>query len=177
MIRICVVALALLPVAGALQAQQTPYAGLERRAIKALSEERMAALMAGEGAGYALAAELNGYPGPRHVLDLADSLHLTEKQRTAVADVFERMQEAARALGQQLVAGEAALDSAFAGMTITPERLRESLEGLAALEGELRGVHLAAHLEVTTLLSQHQRGEYGRLRGYAGGHGEHHDGS
>jgi hypothetical protein len=45
------------------QAHQ-PYAGLEARAIKALSEQQIADLEAGRGMGMALAAELNGYPGP-----------------------------------------------------------------------------------------------------------------
>lgn len=57
-----------------------PYAGLETRQIKALSGEPVAELRAGEGMGLALAAELNGYPGPRHVLDLANQLGLTDEQ-------------------------------------------------------------------------------------------------
>ena len=33
--------------------------------------------------GLALAAELNGYPGPSHVLELADKLELSAEQRAA----------------------------------------------------------------------------------------------
>ena len=43
---------------------QQPYAGLEGRSVKALSEQQIADLRAGRGMGLALAAELNGYPGP-----------------------------------------------------------------------------------------------------------------
>ena len=49
-----------------------PYAGMQQRALKALSEDQIADLRAGKGMGLALAAELNGYPGPIHVLELCD---------------------------------------------------------------------------------------------------------
>ena len=50
---------------------ETPYAGQQTRTIKALSDDEIAALRNGEGMGMAKAAELNGYPGPIHVLSLA----------------------------------------------------------------------------------------------------------
>jgi hypothetical protein len=59
----------------------TPYAGQQARTIKALSDEDIAALLKGDGMGFAKAAELNGYPGPKHVLDLAEKLKLTDAQR------------------------------------------------------------------------------------------------
>ena len=167
--------LTLVVATGVVEAQESPYTGLEAREIKALSAERIAALLSGEGAGYALAAELNGYPGPRHVLDLADSLALTAGQRVRVTEIFEGMQAAARDLGRRIVAGEAALDTAFAGGSIDTSRLRASLAELARLEGELRRVHLGAHLEVTSHLSPHQVHEYGRLRGYGGPGGHRHE--
>jgi hypothetical protein len=57
-----------------------PYAGLEKRAIKALSDAQIADLRAGRGMGLALPAELNGYPGPVHVLELGDRLGLDAEQ-------------------------------------------------------------------------------------------------
>jgi hypothetical protein len=68
-----------------------PYAGQQTRQIKALSDDDIAALLKGEGTGYAKAAELNGYPGPKHVLDLAGQLKLTEAQRRQVQAIFDRM--------------------------------------------------------------------------------------
>ena len=53
------------------QQPAAPYAGYQQRPIKALSEQQIADLRAGRGMGLALAAELNGYPGPVHVLALA----------------------------------------------------------------------------------------------------------
>ena len=64
-----------LPTAASLAQSQQPYAGLEARSIKALSDQQIADLKAGRGMGLALAAELNGHPGPMHVLELADPLN------------------------------------------------------------------------------------------------------
>jgi hypothetical protein len=66
----------------ALAQSQQPYAGLEARSIKALSQQQIDDLKAGRGMGLALAAELNGYPGPMHVLELADALHLSARNET-----------------------------------------------------------------------------------------------
>lgn len=43
-------------------ASAQPYSGIEQRAIKSLSDEQISDLRAGRGMGFALAAELNGYP-------------------------------------------------------------------------------------------------------------------
>ena len=63
------------------------------REVKALSAEQMTALAAGRGMGSALAAELNGYPGPLHVLELADPLGLSEGQRAPNAPAMKREAE------------------------------------------------------------------------------------
>ena len=76
----------------------TPYAGQQARTIKALSDEDIAALRKGEGAGMAKAAELNGYPGPAHVLTLAAQLGLAESQWQEVSAIFDRMNAAAKPL-------------------------------------------------------------------------------
>src|SRR5271154_7187001 len=88
----------------------TPYAGQQARAIKALSDEDIAALRKGEGMGMAKAAELNGYPGPKHALDLAQQLQLTDAQRRDVQAIFDRMSAAAKPLGDELIAQEQSLD-------------------------------------------------------------------
>lgn len=76
----------------------TPYAGEQARTIKTLSDDDIAALRKGEGMGMAKAAELNGYPGPAHVLALAAPLGLTETQQRKVRTIFERMSAAAKPL-------------------------------------------------------------------------------
>src|SRR3954451_993619 len=97
---------------------QTPYAGMQTRSIKALSEQQVTDLNAGRGMGMALAAELNGYPGPSHVLELADKLELTADQRAAVKRLFDSMKAESVPLGSQLLQQEAELDRQFASRTV-----------------------------------------------------------
>ncbi len=144
-----------------------PYTGLETRPIKALAPNRVDDLLAGRGAGYALAGELNHYPGPRHVLDLATELQLTPDQDQAARDVLAPMDQQAKLLGSQLVDLEAQLDQAFADGSITDDRLSLLTGQIAQLDGQLRAVHLAAHVKMRAVLTPEQVGRYDRLRGYA----------
>jgi hypothetical protein len=144
----------------------SPYAGQQARTIKALSDDDIAALRNGEGMGMAKAAELNGYPGPAHVLALAGQLGLTEAQQHDVKAIFERMSAAAKPLGAELIEREHALDELFAKGEITPERLTVETAAIADLQGRLRLVHLGAHLETRTLLNPDQIVRYEQLRGY-----------
>jgi len=164
-------AAALLAVAGGQAVAQTPpnqpYAGLQAREIKSLSREQINQLNAGEGMGFALAAELNGYPGPRHVLDLGAQLGLTAAQRADIQRLFDAMKVEALPLGQKLVAAERDLNVAFADRTITQERLAEATAAIGKLQGELRDTHLKFHLATAALLTPDQIHRYGDLRGYA----------
>lgn len=155
---------------GALHASaQSPYAGEQERSIKALSDQRVAGLLAGRGLGYAKAAELNGYPGPKHVLELADELSLSDRQRSHAREIFQDMQARASKLGRHLVEAEAELDRAFGDGGISSGRLEELVAASARIEGELRAAHLQAHLVQADLLDDEQVARYMRLRGY----GEH----
>ena len=155
-------------------AESSPYAGEEAREIKALSESEIADLLAGRGMGHAKAAELNGYPGPKHVLELADELHLSAGQREQTQTVFSRMEASARELGAKLVGAERELDSMFVEGTVTADSMAVALSRIGALQAELRGVHLQAHLEQARILKQGQVARYMELRGYGNGaHGEH----
>src|SRR5713226_1932454 len=100
---------------------QTPYAGMQARSIKALSDQQIADLRAGRGMGLALAAELNGYPGPSHVLELADKLDLSSDQRVQIQRLFDSMKAEAVPLGSKLIEQESNLDRQFATHAITPE--------------------------------------------------------
>jgi hypothetical protein len=153
---------------------QTPYAGLQARPIKALSEQQVADLKAGRGMGLALAAELNGYPGPSHVLELADKLQLSADQRVKVQQLYDSMKAEAIPLGSRLIEQEAALNEQFVQRTVTPESLKASTSILAQTQGTLRETHLKYHLQTVTVLSPAQMRRYAELRGY-GGHRHHHD--
>ncbi len=145
-----------------------PYAGLQARPIKALSDDQVADLKAGRGMGLAMAAELNGYPGPMHVLELADKLHLGTGQKETVEKLFAAMKGDAVPLGQKLIDAEASLDKSFADRTITQAELDRATQAIATLQGELRVAHLKYHLLVSSLLTPEQRNRYAELRGYTG---------
>jgi hypothetical protein len=151
-----------------------PYAGLQARPIKALSEQQIADLKAGRGMGLALAAELNGYPGPMHVLEHSKSLDLSEAQRAKMQELFAAMKAEAVPIGEQLITQEAQLDRHFAERTITPASLATSLQEIGSTQGGLRAAHLKYHLLTVDVLTSAQVRLYGELRGYAGGgHDQH----
>lgn len=154
---------------------QSPYGGQESRAIKALSPQEVSDYLSGKGMGLAKAAELNGYPGPVHVLELAVQLELTAEQRAKSEALFQRTRSSAIALGKELVKEERALDELFASRSIDAPALASSLARIGKLQSQLRQVHLGAHLEQAALLSPEQIARYSQLRGYgaSGGHGGH----
>ena len=156
-------------------AGESRYAGQETRDIKALSPQQVEGYRKGRGMGYARAAELNGYPGPRHVLDLAGELNLSDEQLERTRDIHEAMKREASRLGKQLVEKERALDEAFAGGSIDEASLRSLVEEIAALEARIRRVHLLAHLEQRALLRDRQVRRYVELRGYRPGRDHAHD--
>jgi hypothetical protein len=157
---------ALFLVAAAAANAESPYAGMQTRPIKALSEQQVADLSAGRGMGLALAAELNGYPGPSHVLELADKLDLSTDQRASIQRLFESMKAEALPLGAKLIDQEADLDNQFASHTVTPESLKASTAAVAATQGVLRETHLKYHLSTVAVLSPGQMQRYAELRGY-----------
>jgi Spy/CpxP family protein refolding chaperone len=168
------------PGAAAQHAQHLqPYAGLQARPIKALSAEQIADLRAGRGMGFAMAAELNGYPGPRHVIELADALKLTAEQRAATESLFHKMQAETIPIGERLIAQEAELDRRFAEKSIDDAGLIAATQAIGATEAALRAAHLRYHLVTAEVLTPEQILRYAELRGYAadgaaaGEHGGH----
>jgi Spy/CpxP family protein refolding chaperone len=145
------------------------YAGLQQRAVKALSDEQIADLRAGRGMGLALPAELNGYPGPSHTLEHADALGLSPEQRARTRALFEAMRAEAIPLGEEIIRGEAALEELFARARATPERLAHVTAEIGARQARLRAAHLRYHLVMMDVLSPVQVERYRELRGYAAG--------
>jgi Spy/CpxP family protein refolding chaperone len=147
----------------------SPYAAEAGADIKALSADEVKMLLEGRGMGFAKAAELNGYPGPLHVLELAEALELRAEQRDSTQALFERMRVAALREGAAYVAAERALDRLFAAKTIDAARLEAALATIETHRGRLRAVHLNAHLEQVRILDAAQVAKYSELRGYSGG--------
>ena len=142
------------------------YAGQESRAIKSLSEEDIAALRRGEGWGLALPAELNGVPGPAHLLELKDEIPLTGEQVTEIELAYEEMRAAAIAAGERYIEGERKLEQAFRDRSVTEVSLRAMLREIGERRAELRYVHLSTHLRTPAILTEEQIRRYDELRGY-----------
>lgn len=144
----------------------SPYAGQQTRLIKSLSPDDIAELRRGGGWGLAKAAELNGLPGPAHLLELKDEIGLDAAQLAAIARLRDRMKAGAIAEGERLISLEQALETQFRDRTVTDESLRASLGDIAASRRNLRFIHLSAHLETPEILSPAQIRKYNELRGY-----------
>lgn len=151
----------------------SPYVAQMASTVRGLSEQEIADLATGAGMGYARPAELNGYPGPLHVLELAEDLALTEAQEDAVRGIRADMLAKAVPLGQRYLELYAELEKRFREGDMDSAAVADHSARLGDLDGELRTVHLSAHLTTRDVLTQHQRFEYDRLRGYAEGEMDH----
>ena len=152
----------------------SPYTGQEARGIKALSQDDIEGLLSGAGTpfgGVAKPAELNGYPGPRHVLDAieAGEFKVSDEQKENIEILYKEMRTEAIALGEKIIALEIAIDDAFSGETTTEEFLQEKVTQSAELYGQLRIVHLKYHLSMVEILTAEQVAKYNDLRGYTSG--------
>jgi len=152
--------------APALAQQQQPYAGMQTRAIKSLSEQQIADLNAGRGMGLALAAELNGYPGPSHAIELSARLGLSPDQVERLQALFSAMKAETIPIGADLIAQERSLNEAFAAQTITLASLESSSQRIGETQGRLRAAHLKYHLSTVAVLRPEQIRRYNELRGY-----------
>lgn len=153
----------------------SPYVGQEQREIKALSTEEIAGYLSGSGMGLAKVAELHHYPGPRHVLDLAEPLQLSAEQRQKTQSIFEEMRTEAVRLGTHLLEKERQLDTLFAAGTITEAQVDQLVTEIGTMQGQLRLVHLRAHLAQRAILTSAQVRRYDTLRGYNMSQHDHSD--
>jgi len=168
-VRILVGGLLVLCVVGRVGADNvSPYRGQMNTAIRGLSEHEVSDLRQGRGMGRARAAELNGYPGPRHVLDAvqAGELTLTPEQTRNAEQLYDGMVHEAQRLGAQILREEQNLEGEFRGRRISESDLRTRTLRIASLEGERRAVHLRAHIQMRAALSAPDIQKYNAIRGY-----------
>ena len=152
---------------GAEGVARSPYADERGREIASLSAEDVAELRRGGGWGLARAAELNGMPGPIHLLELAEELELDPGQVREIRALYEAMRARAVPAGETLIEREAALDALFRSGAVDAASLGAAVRAAGDARAALREVHLAAHLATPALLNEAQRRRYDELRGYA----------
>jgi hypothetical protein len=143
------------------------YAGEEEREIKSLSATDIEELQNGKGWGLAKAAELNGVPGPVHLLEMKEEIDLSPEQIRAIEEIYVKMKQEAVPLGFELIELERELNNHFANRTITDELLSQILQKITQVHGQLRYVHLSTHLKTPDILEPDQITLYNKLRGYS----------
>lgn len=151
------------------QQHQSEYAGQEMRSIKSLSNNDIEQLKSGKGWGLAKAAELNGMPGPSHLLQMKNEISLSKQQEEKIRLLFEEMKSKAIPLGNELIELEKKLNNAFANRTITDEILSQQLDAISVVRKKLRYIHLQTHLLTPAILTEKQIQKYNQLRGYGAG--------
>jgi Spy/CpxP family protein refolding chaperone len=117
-----------------------------------------------EGAGMASYADLNGYPGPKHILDMQEKLNLSEEQLKDVQSIFEAMKENAQAKGEAIIAKEVELEQLFRLGKATESEAKTLSRTIGTLRGELRAVHLTAHVQAKQVLTKEQVTTYNSIR-------------
>jgi Spy/CpxP family protein refolding chaperone len=153
-------------IASAVFAADSPYAGQQSRAIKALSADEISDYLEGRGMGTSKSAELNHYPGPVHVLAQSAALGLSDTQRAQTQAIFEAMSVEAKRSGRAIVGKEAELEALYKEGKATNEQVKRVLDELARLQAEFRYSHLSAHLALRSVLTAEQVAQYDSMRGY-----------
>lgn len=148
-------------------ATQSPYAGQQDRAITSLSAEDQKALANGEGWGLAKPAELNGVPGPAHLLELAKEIGLSSEQVEKVQKLFKDMKAQAIALGNEYMAAEKAIDDYFRSGSFSDRELRQRVDQAEQALANLRFLHLSYHHRTLEVITPEQVKQYNELRGYS----------
>ena len=146
---------------------KSKYVGQERREIKSLSEFDIEELKNGRGWGLAKAAELNGVPGPVHLLEMKKEIGLNPEQIEKIEILYQKMKKQAISLGLELIELEGQLNNHFANRTMTEKLLHKLLDQIAQVRKRLRYVHLSTHLKTPGILTAEQIDLYNNLRGYA----------
>ncbi len=126
----------------------------------------------GEGMGMGLYGEIHGYPRPKHVLEMKDTLKLSSHQVKKAESIFDEMNRQATSLGKSIISMEEKLNDYFHSGKVSEDSVLVMSASIGQLRGQLRAVHLRAHLLTREVLAEEQLSLYMHLRGHAG-HGHH----
>lgn len=122
-------------------------------------------LLKGLGMGLATIADVNNYPGPKHVINLKTELGLTRDQLKKTEALDKVVSSSAIAKGEEVVQAEEELFKLFEAGTVSEKALRSKLEQIGNLRSDLRFIHLQAHLRMKQILTPDQIKHYSEIRG------------
>jgi Spy/CpxP family protein refolding chaperone len=134
------------------------------KAAQACADEFDKVVGEGRGFGMAFAADQNGYPGPMHVLELKDRLKLTADQEARAQALMHAMFAESKPKSARLLDAETKLRRLFADRAADDAAVRAAVAEVERARGEVRLVHLLAHLKTRDLLTEDQRRLYHEAR-------------
>ena len=144
----------------------SPYAHTQSSEVSTLTPEEVRELRNGEGMGLARPAELNQFPGPKHLLELVSDLDLSQPQIARIKAIRKKMKMRAIAKGKEILETELHLANLFASGHPSVAEMNRITEHLGVMRGKLQAIHLLAHIESARELTADQIESYDRLRGY-----------
>ena len=144
----------------------SPYAHTQSNEVSTLTPEEVRELRNGEGMGLARPAELNQFPGPKHLLELVSDLDLSQAQIDRIKAIRKKMKMRAIAKGEAILEMERHLANLFASGHPSVAEMDRVTGHLGMMRGQLQAIHLLAHIESARELTSEQIEGYDRLRGY-----------
>lgn len=135
-----------------------------KMAALSCAEQFEAVVREGHGFGMAFAADRNGYPGPRHILELKTELALTADQEAKAAALMHAMLAESRPKGARLLEAERRLERLYVDGVAADAIVRAAVAEAERARSELRLVHLLTHLKTRDLLTREQRDAYHKIR-------------
>lgn len=130
-----------------------------------VSEQEKEALLKGAGLGAGMIAMMNGYPGPKHVLEMGDELGLTAKQRESIGKTYGKVKAESVEFGTELVEKDEKLTALFASGSVSTGEVEKLSREIGELQGRVRAAHLNAHVETYDALTPAQREQLSSMQG------------
>ena len=130
-----------------------------------VSKQEKEALLKGAGLGAGMIAMTNGYPGPKHVLEMGDELELTAAQRESLGKIYGNVKARSVELGTELVEKDEELTALFASGSVSTGEVEKLSREIGELQGRVRAEHLNAHVETFDALTPAQRETLSSMQG------------
>lgn len=124
--------------------------------LSGVSEQEKEMLLKGGGLGAGMIAMMNGYPGPKHVLEMGDELELTAAQRESIGTIYGKVKAESVKLGTELVEKDEALAALFTSGSVSTKDVEKRSREIGELQGRLRAAHLNAHVQTHAELTPAQ---------------------
>lgn len=110
-------------------------------------------------------AEMNKYPSPKDLLELATTLNLSSVQKSRLIEIRDNTISRAKQLGKEIVQIENELHKAFQARIINEKSCTDDAQQIGRLRGRLRAVFLTSHIRAKAVLNDSQVSMYRKIQG------------